>query len=148
MKIIQSPNVIIFFVFLFLHATMGCSGLPNRSYKLYGKKNVDVYEENITPDENNLRMIASLKLTDQGKQLLAEGRYEDAISIFERSININSENGKNYYFLAEAWLKKGNAALAEEFNRLAALYVKHGSELSKQVNNQKYEIKKNKTEQE
>ena len=85
-------------------------------------------------------MIASVNLTDQGIRLLKEGKHDDAISIFERSINIFPENSNNYYYLAEAWLIKGNVPLAEEFNRLAMLYVKKGSHLSRQIADQKIKI--------
>jgi len=67
---------------------------------------------------------ASLRLTDQGRLLLEEGKAGDAIGMLERAINVDSTNGLNYYYLSEAWLYKGNFRAAEEFNGLARIYLK------------------------
>ena len=70
------------------------------------------------------RSQASLRLTDQGRLLLEEGKAGDAIEMLERAINVDSTNGLNYYYLSEAWLYKGNFKAAEEFNGLAQIYLK------------------------
>ena len=70
------------------------------------------------------RSSASLQLTQQGKELLERGYVDDAISVLERSVGLDPANGQNYYYLSEAWLEKGNIVQAEEFNRLADLYLK------------------------
>jgi len=69
-------------------------------------------------------VLASLKLTDQGRELLEKGRLDDAIRILEQAINLNSSNGQNYYYLAEAWILKGVLRQASEFNRLAEQYLR------------------------
>jgi predicted Zn-dependent protease len=56
--------------------------------------------------------------------LLEGGKVDEAITTLERAMNVNPSSGQSYYYLAEAWLKKGNAPQAREFNRLAALYLK------------------------
>ena len=56
--------------------------------------------------------------------LLETGYPDDAISVLERAVGLNPTNGENYYYLAEAWIAKGDTVQAEEFNRLAALYLK------------------------
>ena len=70
------------------------------------------------------RAQASLRLTDQGRLLLEEGKAGDAIEMLERAINVDSTNGLNYYYLSEAWLYKGNFKAAEDFNGLAQIYLK------------------------
>ncbi|MCK4486813.1 MAG: tetratricopeptide repeat protein [Desulfobacterales bacterium] len=75
------------------------------------------------PEEHSPRALASLQLTEQGRILLESGDPDNAISIFERAININPTNGQNYYYLSEAWLLKGNTIQAKEFNRLAEIHL-------------------------
>ncbi len=70
------------------------------------------------------REVASLRLTEQAESFLEAGRADDAISVLERAVTLNPNNGRNYYFMAEAWLKKGNVAQARENNRLAGLYLR------------------------
>lgn len=69
------------------------------------------------------RTVASLQLTEQGRTLLEQGKPDDAISVLERAVTVSPTNGQNYYYLAEAWLAKKNTQQAEEFNRLAGLYL-------------------------
>ena len=68
-------------------------------------------------------VVASLQLTDQGRLHLEKGQTDDAIRILERAVNLNPANGQNYYYLAEAWIRKRNPSQAKEFNRLAGLYL-------------------------
>ena len=74
------------------------------------------------------RAQASLRLTDQGRLLLEDGKAGDAIQMLERAINLDSTNGLNYYYLSEAWLFKGNFKQAEVFNGLAQIYLKDSPE--------------------
>ena len=80
----------------------------------------------ITParQEQSPRALASLRLTEQGRMFLENDDLDNAISILERAINLNPSNGQNYYYLSEAWLLKGNASQAREFNRLAEIHLK------------------------
>ena len=70
------------------------------------------------------RALASLQLTNQGLALLQSSRPDDAIRIFERSISLDTYNGQNYYYMAEAWIMKDNKQQAMEFNQLAEIYLK------------------------
>jgi tetratricopeptide (TPR) repeat protein len=79
-------------------------------------------------DQPGPRALASLGLTEQGRLLLERGNPDDAISMLERAISLNPTNGINYYYLSEAWLLKGDAVQAEEFNRLATIYLREDSE--------------------
>lgn len=75
-------------------------------------------------EDKSPQAVASLRLTEQARILLESGKVDDAITTLERAMNVNPSNGQNYYYLAEAWLKKGNPSQAREFNRLAAMYLK------------------------
>jgi tetratricopeptide (TPR) repeat protein len=70
------------------------------------------------------RALASLEFSRQGQVLLNNGDPHGAIRMLERAINLNPGNGQNYYYLSEAWLMKNDAEQAEEFNRLAELYLR------------------------
>jgi len=94
-----------------------------------------------------LRLVASLNLTKQGVNFFDKGDYDNAISMFERSIGIDSGNGKNYYYLSQIWLMKGNIKQAEEFNNLALIYLENDVEWKTLVEEQKREIKIYKYEQ-
>lgn len=92
------------------------------------------------PEEHSPRALASLQLTEQGKILLERGDLDNAISIFERAININPTNGQNYYYLSEAWLLKGNTVQAKEFNRLAEIHLEDDREWMQRVLQQRERI--------
>ncbi len=79
------------------------------------------------------RAQASLRLTEQGRVLLEDGKTGDAIRAFERALNLSPTNGLNYYYLSEAWLLEGKFEQAEEFNRLAEIYLKESPEWTQKV---------------
>lgn len=78
--------------------------------------------------EENPRVVASLQLTDQGRRLLEERKPDKAIRVLEQAVSLNSTNGQNYYYLSEAWLMKGSAAQAKEFNHLAEIHLKEDNQ--------------------
>jgi predicted Zn-dependent protease len=86
------------------------------------------------------RELASLHFTEQGQMLLESGKIDEAIGVLERAVSIYPSNGKNYYYLAEAWLRKGNVAQAREWNRLAGMYLAEDSEWSPRVYEQRGRI--------
>ena len=88
------------------------------------------------------RLVTSLNLTSIGERYIREGRYDDAISVLEKSVAVYAQNGENYYHLAEAWLRKGNFSLAREFNQLAAIYLKEDKGNYQRVIEQKRTIDK------
>lgn len=69
------------------------------------------------------REKASIQLTQEGKQLLNEGKTDNAIRLLEQAIGLNPNNGQSYYYLAQAWLKKEIFSEAKEFNNLAQIYL-------------------------
>ena len=99
-------------------------------------------EKPVKKEEPLPRALASLRLTEQGKLLLESGKPDDAISVLERAINMNPTNGQNYYYLSEAWFLKGNISQAQEFNRLADLYLKGEPEWVQKVIRQREQIER------
>ena len=93
------------------------------------------------PPQPGPRALASFRLTDQGRMLLEQGQTDDGISVLERAMSLNPTNGENYYYMAEAWLVKGNTSQAEEFNGLAHIYLKKDVWWMGKVMGQKRRIK-------
>ena len=77
--------------------------------------------------EENPRVVAALQLTDQGRRLVEERKPDKAIRVLEQAVSLDPTNGQNYYYLSEAWLIKGSAAQAKEFNQLAEIHLKEDS---------------------
>ena len=85
-------------------------------------------EDRIPAEEkpkSNPQALASLELINQARTLIEKNRLDAAIGVLERSINLHPQDGQAYYYLAEAWLNKGNVAQAEEFHRLAGIYLRN-----------------------
>ena len=89
-----------------------------------------------TAAEENPRVVASLQLTDQGRRLLEDRQPDKAIRVLEQAVSLHPANGQNYYYLAEAWLTKGSAAQAKEFNQLAEIHLKEDRQWMIRVANQ------------
>ena len=123
-------------------ALAGCERLVSGIPLLSGRGSTDV-SERASP-----RAQASSQLTSEGRMLLEGGQVDDAIGMFERSIGLDPTNGRNYYYLAEAWLMKGNAVQAAEFNRLAGLYLQHDSSWMIQVMDQRERINRGEEQRE
>ncbi len=83
------------------------------------------------------RTIASLRLTEQAQLLIEDKKADQAIRLLEKAVNIDPNNGRNYYFLAEAWLLKGNKIQASEFNRMAGIYLENDPAWISKVSHQK-----------
>lgn len=93
-----------------------------------------------TADKPSPGATASLHLRQQAVHMIDTGRLEKAIRMLERAINLAPSNGRNYYYLAEAWRLKGNTAQALEFNRLAGLYLNDLEIWQKRVEQQRLNI--------
>ena len=93
-------------------------------------------------DQPSPRVLASLKLTDQGRRLIEAGQADNAISVLEQAISLNPNNGQNYYYLSEAWLMKGFAAEARQFNSLAESHLTGNKDWEKLVARQAERITK------
>ena len=88
------------------------------------------------------REKASIQLTQEGKQLLDEGKADNAIRLFEQAIGLNPNNGQSYYYLAQAWLGKGVFSEAKEFNNLAQIYLQNDKQWMMRVEKQADQIKR------
>ncbi|MDX9787261.1 MAG: tetratricopeptide repeat protein [Desulfobacterales bacterium] len=93
------------------------------------------------PKTPSPRAVAAVTLSDQGKTLLERKRPDEAIRVLERAVNLHPQNGENYYYLAEAWLLKGNALQAAEFNHLATIYLKDEASWQQKIASQVARIK-------
>ena len=82
------------------------------------------------------RALASLELTDQGRRHIEAGEADKAIRVLEQAISLHPGNGQNYYYLAEAWLMKGFAGEARQFNRLAESHLTGDKDWEKLVTRQ------------
>lgn len=88
-----------------------------------------------TPREN-----AAMQLTREGRSLLAAGKPDNAIRLFERAIGLDPNYGECYYYLAEAWLAKGVLSEAREFNNLAVDYLKEDPAWTERLRSQQFRI--------
>ena len=89
------------------------------------------------PDANARAAAAMVR---QGRQHLTRGELDAAIRVLERSVALDSTNGQNYYYLAEAWLMKKNARQARDFNRLAGIQLAQDANWKSQISRQKNRI--------
>jgi hypothetical protein len=96
----------------------------------------------VQSDRSAPRSVASLRLTEQARLLIESKKPDEAIGILEKAMNIDTSNGQNYYYLAEAWILKGNKSQAGEFNRMAGLYLSSESDWKLKIQQQKERISK------
>ncbi len=142
--LINFKLVIVTFIFGFLMVLSGCApSVMKPSPEIYRETPRDAgeFEENAEKPGLSPRALAALQLTEQGRMFLENNQPDDAIGILERALNLNPNNGRNYYYLAEAWLMKWNVGQAAEFNRLAEIYLKDDSEWRYRVRLQRERIK-------
>lgn len=110
-------------------------------YRGTSQEEAGEFEENTEKPALSPRALAALQLTEQGRMFLEKNQPDNAIGILERALNLNPNNGRNYYYLAEAWLMKQNIGQAMEFNRLAEIYLKDDNEWLNRVISQRERIK-------
>jgi len=85
---------------------------------------------------------AALELQQQARTALNAKRPETAIRILEQALALSPQNGANYYYLADAWLLKGDRRKAGEFNRLAAIYLRGQPSWTRRLERQRRRIQK------
>jgi predicted Zn-dependent protease len=142
--LISFKMVIVTFIFGFIMVFSGCApAVMKPSPEVYREtpREAGEFEENVEKSGLSPRALAALQLTEQGRMFLENNQPDDAIGILERALNLNPNNGRNYYYLAEAWLMKWNIGQATEFNRLAEIYLKNDSEWLNRVILQRKRIK-------
>jgi tetratricopeptide (TPR) repeat protein len=103
---------------------------------------IRIEEQLSPPKQAEPREIASLQLTKQGRMLLENGKVDEAITVLEQALNIHPTNGRNYYYLSEAWIMKNNILQAKEWNRQAEMYLSDDTYWLKKVLDQKERIRK------
>lgn len=91
-------------------------------------------------EKSSPRMLASLQLTRDAESLIARGQADSAIRTLERAVAIDPSNGRNYYYLAEAWLIKGERDQAANYNELAAVHLGSDETWGKRIADQKQRI--------
>lgn len=100
----------------------------------------EIGEPHETEQRLNPQRIASLQLTEQARILIQESKPDEAIRTLERAVNLHPTNGSNYYYLAEAWIMKGNFHQAREFNTLAVIYLRSRGEWKNRIQEQQERI--------
>ena len=142
--LISFKMVIVTCIFGFSMVLSGCAPAvmtPSQGVNRETPREADEFEKNVEKPSLSPRALAALQLTEQGRMFLENNQPDDAIGILERALNLNPNNGRNYYYLAEAWLMKRNVGQATEFNRLAEIYLKDDSEWLNRVILQRERIK-------
>lgn len=137
----------IFFAVVFI-CISGCMAkvatLPPGESKFPGseaeKSDSEQTRQMLAKKNQDARMLASLQITKQAQSLLDQKNPDYAIRTLERAISLNPAAGKNYYYMAEAWIMKDNAKQALEFNRLAGIYLKEDDAWMQNVLQQKDRI--------
>jgi tetratricopeptide (TPR) repeat protein len=87
------------------------------------------------------RARAAASLTAQGRELLARGRVEAALTALERATSLDPGHGPALYWLAEAWLRRGDPAQAREYHRLARLRLAGSSAWQERLVEQRRRIR-------
>jgi tetratricopeptide (TPR) repeat protein len=128
-------------LYLFCFILSGCSMLFPSKHPPSTSQEERIGKKELPEERPRSREIAAIHLTEQGKMLLESGKIDDAISVLERAVSIYGTNGKNYYYLAEAWLKKGNIMQAREWSRLAEMYLAGDREWSQRISEQRERIR-------
>ncbi len=88
------------------------------------------------------RGLAAYSLIQEAYRLLKNGHADAAIRVLERAVGLNPADGPGYFYLAEAWLQKGNSELAARFNDLARLYLRGDTVWAQRASLQKERIDK------
>lgn len=83
---------------------------------------------------------ASLNLMEQAMNFLDANKPDESIRTLEKAVTISPGRGESYYYLAEAWLMKGNYSQAREYNSLAAIYLKEDARWMNLIEEQKRRI--------
>ena len=140
----KNKTVCILAACLFIFGLAGCVKDRSAEKPVAAAEEID-REEPQAPretDQPSPRVLASLKLTDQGRRLVEAGQTDNGIRVLEQAISLNPNNGQNYYYLSEAWLMKGFAAEARQFNGLAESHLTGNKDWAKLVARQAERITK------
>ncbi|VFQ46855.1 tetratricopeptide repeat protein [Desulfoluna butyratoxydans] len=133
-----------FLVFLLAIIGSGCATLPGGA----PDGSLPAPELIAPPDKSrgysDSRTMASHSLTAKGYERLEKGDVDGALRLLEKAVGINPSDGPGYYYLAEAWMAKGNYGQAERFNKLAEIYLRRDRYWAGQARDQKRRINRKK----
>ena len=87
------------------------------------------------------RRTAAEQLIEQGRQELKKNRSDEAMRSFERAIQIHPNGCVPYYYMAEAWLQKGDLRRALQFNQLALNRAEQDPYWKNRIRDQKRKLK-------
>ncbi|MEM7676802.1 MAG: tetratricopeptide repeat protein [Myxococcota bacterium] len=85
---------------------------------------------------NSPQATAARALIEQAKKMLKSGSVDSALVRLERAASISPRDGEAHYWLAQAWLDKGNQSQAAEHHRLASRYLSGRSEWQARLDRQ------------
>lgn len=88
------------------------------------------------------RNSAAVQLAQDGIHHLSAGRPDNAIRSFEQAIGLNPNCGQCYYYMAQAWMAKGVASEARQFNSLARDYLQDDPSWGERVTTQAQRIER------
>jgi Tfp pilus assembly protein PilF len=88
------------------------------------------------------RLTAAEELIEQGKKDLRNRRTDAAMRSFERSIQLHPDGWVPYYYMAEAWMQKGDLTRARQFNRLARTYADQNPYWKRRIRDQAQQLKR------
>ena len=86
------------------------------------------------------REQAAMELTRRGWEHLKKEQPNEAIRVLEKALNLNPAGGQTCYYLSEAWLMSGDPKQAENFNRLAELYLSDNTQWIHRITRQRDRI--------
>ena len=140
----RNNRFLVFSGILLLLVLFGCMEKPRVSVTVPPPVTVpEPSDQPPAPSEretDNAHVRAAAAMVRQGRQHLTRGEPDAAIRNLERSVDLDSDSGQNYYYLAEAWLMKKNARQAREFNRQAGLHLAQDAAWKTRISRQKDRI--------
>jgi len=132
----------LFLLFLLWSVMTGCTAPGRPPVTALPVEAVPSDTEQLSAGPGDPREQASIQLTEQGRMLLETGRVDDAISLFERALNISPANGYNYFYLSEACILKKDFYQAREWNEMAAIHLRESRIWMEKILDQKKRIGK------
>ncbi len=78
------------------------------------------------------QQLASLEITERGRQTLADGRVEQAVSLFEKAISLDPRNPYAYYYLGKSrFIRKEYDRILTPLEQARHYFLKERGWLSK-----------------
>jgi len=96
----------------------------------------------VVPEQTGMdaREKAAGEFRQRACRFLENSKPDDAIHLLERAISLDPREGRNYYYLSSAWMMKRNKIQADEFNKLAEMYLGETEEWNRKIEDQRKRI--------